>query len=82
MFCPFCDSYASIPNNENIILDPNDSKYVKSTMTCTNGHKFCSCGIAIHEGDCYRDSNDFQKFLINENVKQCPKCGFYIKKVN
>ena len=82
MFCPFCDSYASIPNDQNIILDPNDSKYVKSTMTCTNGHKFCSCGIAIHEGDCYRDSNDFQKFLINENVKQCPKCGFYIKKVN
>ena len=82
MFCPFCDSYALIPNYENFKLDPNDAKYVKTTMTCTNGHKFCSCGIAIHEGDCYRDSNDFQKFLIDENVKQCPKCGFYIKKVN
>ena len=82
MFCPFCDSYALIPNYENFKLDPNDSKYVKSTMKCTNGHEFCSCGIALHEGDCYRDSNDFQKFLINENVKQCPKCGFYIKKVN
>ena len=82
MFCPFCDSYASIPTNEKIILDPNDSKYVKTTMKCKNGHEFCSCGIALHEGDCYKDSNDFQKFLINENVKQCPKCGFYIKKVN
>ena len=80
MFCPFCDSYASLPN-ENFILDPNNSKYVKTTMTCLNGHNFCSCGIAIHNGDCYKDSNDFQKFLINENVKQCPKCGFYIKKL-
>ena len=82
MFCPFCDAYALIPNYENFKLDPNDSKYIKTKMTCTNGHNFCSCGIALHEGDCYRDSNDFQKFLINENVKQCPKCGFYIKKVN
>ena len=82
MFCPFCDSYALIPNYENFKLDPNDSKYRKSTMTCTKGHKFCSCGIALHEGDCYRDNDDFQKFLINEKVKQCPKCGFYIKKVN
>ena len=82
MFCPFCDSYALIPNYENFKLDPNDSKYIKSTMTCTNGHKFCSCGIALHDGDCYRDNNDFQKFLIDENVKQCPKCGFYIKKTS
>jgi hypothetical protein len=80
MFCPFCDSYASIPY-ENFIIDPNDSKYIKTTMTCLNGHNFCSCGIALHEGDCYKDSNDFQKFLIKENVKQCPKCGFYIKKL-
>ena len=80
MFCPFCDSYALIPNNFNFKLDPNDSKYIKSTMTCTNGHKFCSCGIALHEGECYKDNNDFQKYLINEGVKQCPKCGFYIKK--
>ena len=64
MFCPFCDSYALIPNYENFKLDPNDSKYKKSTMTCTKGHQFCSCGIALHEGDCYRDTNDFQKFLI------------------
>ena len=81
MFCPFCDSYAMLPD-EHFILDPNDTKYIKTTMTCVNGHKFCSCGIALHEGDCYRDSNDFQKFLINENVKQCPKCGFYIKKMH
>ena len=80
MFCPFCDSYALLPD-EHFILDPNDTRYIKTTMTCVNGHKFCSCGIALHEGDCYRDSNDFQKFLINENVKQCPKCGFYIKKM-
>ena len=80
MFCPHCDSYASIPN-ENFILDTNNAQYVKTTMTCMNGHQFCSCGIALHDGDCYKDSNDFQKFLINENVKQCPKCGFYIKKL-
>ena len=80
IFCPNCDSYASVPDYEKYQLDPNDPKYKKSTLTCLNGHNFCSCGIALHEGDCYRDTNDFQKFLIDEKVKQCPKCGFYIKK--
>ena len=82
IFCPHCDSYASVPDYEKHQLDPNDPNYIKSTITCINGHNFCSCGIALHDGECYKDSNDFQKFLIDERVKQCPKCGFYIKKLH
>lgn len=81
MFCPICNEYAEIEDNLKYKYDPNDPKYVKSILTCINGHQFCSCGIALHKGDCYRDTNDFQKFLINEHIKQCPKCGFYIKKI-
>ena len=81
MFCPICDKYAIIEENLKYKYDPNDPKYVKSTLTCVNGHQFCSCGIALHKGDCYRDTNEFQKFIINEHIKQCPKCGFYIKKI-
>ena len=81
MFCPLCDGYALIEINSKYKYDPNDPKYIKSTITCINGHDFCSCGIALHEGECYKDTNDFQKYLINEHVKQCPKCGFYIKKL-
>ena len=81
MFCPLCSGYALIEEDSKYKYDPNDPKYIKSTMTCVNGHNFCSCGIALHEGDCYRDTNDFQKYLIKEHVKQCPKCGFYIKKL-
>ena len=81
MFCPVCDGYASIEENSKYKYDPNDPRYIKSKITCINGHTFCSCGIEIHEGDCYRDTNEFQKYLINEHVKQCPKCGFYIKKL-
>ena len=81
MFCPICNEYALIQENSKYKYDPNDPRYTKSKLTCINGHEFCSCGIAIHEGECYRDGNDFQKFLINEHIKQCPKCGFYIKKL-
>ena len=81
MFCPICNEYALIEENSKYKYDPNDPKYVKSTVTCINGHQFCSCGIALHKGDCYRDTNEFQKFIINEHIKQCPKCGFYIKKI-
>ena len=81
MFCPICNEYAEIEDNLKYKYDPNDPKYVKSTLTCINGHQFCSCGIALHKGDCYRDTNEFQKFIINEHIKQCPKCGFYIKKI-
>ena len=81
MFCPLCNEYAIIEDNSKYKYDPNDPKYVKSTLTCINGHQFCSCGIALHKGDCYRDTNEFQKFIINEHIKQCPKCGFYIKKI-
>ena len=81
MFCPICNEYALIQEKSKYKYDPNDPRYTKSKLTCINGHEFCSCGIAIHEGECYRDGNDFQKFLINEHIKQCPKCGFYIKKL-
>ena len=81
MFCPICNEYALIQEKSKYKYDPNDPRYIKSKLTCINGHEFCSCGIAIHEGECYRDGNDFQKFLINEHIKQCPKCGFYIKKL-
>ena len=81
MFCPICNEYALIEEDSKYKYDPNDPKYIKSIITCINGHDFCSCGIATHEGDCYRDGTDFQKFLINEHIKQCPKCGFYIKKL-
>jgi hypothetical protein len=81
MFCPICNEYALIQEKSKYKYDPNDPRYTKSKLTCINGHDFCSCGIAIHEGECYRDGNDFQKFLINEHIKQCPKCGFYIKKL-
>ena len=81
MFCPLCDGYALIQEDLKYKYDPNDPRYVKSTITCINGHNFCSCGIEKHEGDCYKDTNDFQKYLISDHVKQCPKCGFYIKKL-
>ena len=80
MFCPLCEGYAPIENRMDYKYDPNNPKYEKSTITCINGHNFCSCGIPLHDGDCYRDPNDFQKYLVSEHIKQCPKCGFYIKK--
>ena len=79
MFCPHCDSYADIEGlNEK--YNSNNPNYKKSTLTCKNGHKFCSCGCPLHEGDCYHDDKNFKKFLENEKIKQCPKCGFLIKK--
>ena len=80
MFCPKCDGYATIEDNSSYKYDPNSPNYQKSIVKCINGHEFCSCGIAIHDGDCYKDTKDFQKYLIKDHVKQCPKCGFYIKK--
>ena len=80
IFCPLCDSFAQISEEMKWKLDTNNLSYKKTTLTCQKGHNFCSCGLALHEGECYHTPKDFQKFLIKEKIKQCPKCGFLIKK--
>lgn len=78
-FCPHCDSYALIEDD----LDKyNNSSpnYIKSTLKCLNGHEFCSCGRSLHEGNCYKEDKAFKELMKKENIKQCPKCGFLIKK--
>ncbi len=80
IFCPLCDSYADIEEEQLIKIENNNPDYRKSVLTCKNGHNFCSCGRPIHEGDCNKDEKNFQKFLAKENIKKCPKCGFCIKK--
>ena len=79
MFCPLCDSYADIEGFTEK-YDCNNPNYIKSNLICKNGHTFCSCGRPLHDGDCYHDDNNFQKYLEKEKIKQCPKCGFLIKK--
>ena len=80
VFCPLCDSYANITEDEAVMLDSNNPDYIKTTLKCQNGHEFCSCGRPTHEGDCYRDEKEFKDLLIKEDIKKCPKCGFLIKK--
>ena len=80
VFCPLCDSYATIEENSLQIIDSNSPNYVKSTLKCQKGHEFCTCGRPIHEGNCYHDGIEFKKFIDKENIKKCPKCGFLIKK--
>ena len=80
VFCPLCDSYATIEENSLEIIDSNNPNYVKSTLKCQKGHEFCTCGRPIHEGNCYHDGKEFKKFIDKENIKKCPKCGFLIKK--
>ena len=78
-FCPYCDSFAIIDNdigNNN----KNYLKYKKSTLKCKNNHEFCSCGRTLHDGECYREDQSFKDLMKKENIKQCPKCGFLIKK--
>ena len=79
IFCPFCDSYAQIDdkkeNNES-----NNPNYTKSKIKCLNGHEFCSCGRPLHEKECYKEKKEFKEMLKKENIKNCPKCGFLIKK--
>ena len=79
IFCPLCDSYASIEGMSEQ-YDSNSPNYKKSTLKCQNGHEFCSCGRPLHENECYHDNKEFQKFLNQEKIKKCPKCGFLIKK--
>ena len=79
MFCPICESYADIEGFTEK-YNSNNPNYKKSNLICKNGHTFCSCGRPLHDGNCYHDDNNFQKFLEKEKIKQCPKCGFLIKK--
>ena len=81
IFCPHCDSYAQLSGLE-VVPDPNSPNYVKSTLKCQNSHEFCSCGRPIHEGACFKDEQEFKELIITEQIKKCPKCGFFIKKNN
>ena len=80
LFCPFCDSYAQIEGNIDD-YDSNNPNYKKSTLKCKNGHDFCSCGRPLHENECYHDDKEFKELVANEQIKRCPKCGFYINKL-
>ena len=79
IFCPLCDSYASIDGITEK-YDSNNPNYQKSTLKCQKGHEFCSCGRPLHENECYHDEKEFVEFLSSEQIKKCPKCGFLIKK--
>ena len=79
IFCPLCDSYASIDGITEK-YDSNNPNYKKSTLKCQKGHEFCSCGRPLHENECYHDEKEFKEFLTQEKIKKCPKCGFLIKK--
>ena len=79
IFCPLCDSYASIDGLTEK-YDSNNPNYKKSTLKCQKGHEFCSCGRPLHENECYHDEKEFKEFLTQEKIKKCPKCGFLIKK--
>ena len=80
IFCPLCDSYASIEEGTIDQYDSNNPNYKKTTLKCQKGHEFCSCGRPLHEKDCYHDEKEFKEFLTQEKIKKCPKCGFLIKK--
>ena len=78
-FCPYCDSYAQI-EGEIKNYDSNNPYYRKSILKCLNGHEFCSCGRPIHNNECYQDEKEFKELIDLEKIKECPKCGFLIKK--
>ena len=80
MFCPICNSYAQIDEKAISKYRPDDPNYVKSTLKCMNGHEFCSCGRPLHENKCYKDEKEFKEIIKKEKIKNCPKCGFLIKK--
>ena len=80
VLCPMCDSFAY---NEEEMLKPIGDikpKNAKSILKCKNGHQFCSCGKPLHKNDCYQEEKKLKKFLSKERIKECPKCGFLIKK--
>ena len=78
IFCPLCNSYAKIDNLEN--YNPNNILYKKNKLKCQKGHEFCSCGRPEHEGECYHEGEEFKNLIRKEKIKNCPKCGFLIKK--
>ena len=78
IFCPLCNSYAKIDNPDN--CNPNNILYKKSKLKCQKGHEFCSCGRPEHEGECYHEGEEFKNLINKEKIKNCPKCGFLIKK--
>ena len=78
-FCPHCDSYAQI-KGEIEQYDANNPNYQKSVLKCLNGHEFCSCGRPLHEKECFHDEKEFNELVKIEKIKNCPKCGFLIKK--
>ena len=78
-FCPHCDSYAQI-EGEIKNYDSKNPYYRKSILKCLNGHEFCSCGRPIHNNECYQDEKEFKELIDLEKIKECPKCGFLIKK--
>ena len=80
MFCPLCNSYAKIEEGTNEQYDVNSPTYKKTTLVCQKGHEFCSCGRPQHTGDCYKDGKEFDKLILKQDIKKCPKCGFLIKK--
>ena len=81
IFCPHCDSYAQL-GQDTSIPDPNSPNYEKTVLKCQNSHEFCSCGRPFHEGQCFKDEEEFKDLIVSEQIKKCPKCGFLIKKNN
>lgn len=72
--CPFpdCESYAK---------KNTDTKNV----TCLNGHQFClKCLKSCHNDNNCQIENDknFQDWKKDKKVKQCPRCKYYIEKID
>ena len=67
---PNCDKY----------LQKSENKYVR----CENGHKYCfECLRPWHGKDSCDDSleKDFINWKKNKNIKRCPRCKIYTKKM-
>lgn len=72
-FCPFpnCESYAE--------RNPK-TKFVK----CKNNHKFCFNCLKDHDSKISCDEEIYKDFKIwkkNKIVKQCPRCQFWIERI-
>jgi RNase P subunit RPR2 len=66
--------------NTKLIINAQESK---DFHLCQNGHKFCKrCNQPPHPGiNCEKKmEKEFNTYVNLENVKKCPKCGFFIKK--
>lgn len=70
-------------NNKQLNANLINENMEKTIFKCINNHEFCiKCGQMAHIGiNCEKKiENEFFKYVDLENVKTCPKCGFYIKK--